>query len=338
MAESRQTQHHHQHWINRVWYGRSLISWLLLPLSGLYWLVIWLRKIMFKYFTGGPKKFEVPLIVVGNITVGGTGKTPMVVYLCEELKKLGYTPGVASRGYGGSTRSLAVVTSFHDAGQVGDEPVLIYDRTGVPVAVGDNRLEVIDHLIRTQNCNVVVCDDGLQDYRFVRDIEIIMVDGERRFGNKRLLPAGPLREPINRIFQSEFRVVTGRPNSAISEDSMQFDVDDLCALNERNKTMPLDTMKGQTVHALAGIANPQRFFELLSAKGLNVIGHAYEDHAVFSLEDLQFPDDFPVLMTEKDAVKCRMFELDNVWYLPITARLPNSFVPRVQNYLREKNG
>ena len=338
MADSNSIQHKSQQWINRVWYGRSLISVLLLPLSGLYWIVIAIRKTFYNSLLFTKKQFKSPVIVVGNITVGGTGKTPMVIYLCEELKKLGFRPGVASRGYGGSVRSTTLVENTHGADQVGDEAVLIFNRARVQVMVGSNRVEVIDALINQQHCDVVICDDGLQDYRFTRNVEIVMIDGDRVFGNKKLLPAGPLRESISKIFKCDFRVVTGHSLPEVSADTMLLQTQELHALNESHKKCELDTLAGKTVHAVAGIANPKRFFDLLAMHGLLVISHAYNDHAEFTRRDLQFPDDYPVLITEKDAVKCNGFDMENVWVLPITAQLPVDFITRVQQLLGERHG
>ena len=338
MAESQVTKLKNQQWINRVWYERSIFSWFLLPLSGLYAVIIYFRKKAYVSIPGWQKRFSRPVIVVGNITVGGTGKTPMVIFLCQELKRLGYKPGVASRGYGGGTKSATLVNDSHDATRVGDEPVLIFRRTQVPVMVGSNRVEVINDLIQNQRCDVVICDDGLQDYRIIPQVEILMVDGNRRFGNKRLLPAGPLRENLNRIFECNFCVVTGRSIPEISGDDMRYQTHELRALNEPDKTLPLGSLHEKTVHAVAGIANPQRFFDLLTAHGINTINHACADHAHFSRNDLQFPDNYPVLITEKDAVKCSGIDLDNVWYLPVSAQLPDTFITRVQRLLRADYG
>ena len=338
MAESQQARVNSQRWINRVWYGRSVISLLLLPLSGIFWLVITFRKLVYTSIPGLRRKYSVPIIVVGNVSVGGTGKTPMVIFLCEQLKKLGYKPGIASRGYGGGVTACTLLQSSHSANEVGDEPILIFKRTNVPVMVGANRIEVIEKLISDHQCEIVICDDGLQDYRFVHDIEISMVDGDRQFGNKRLLPAGPLREQVSRVSECDLQVVTSRSVPELSTDCMNYQVHDLVAINDPNSRRPIGSLNGKTVHAIAGIANPRRFFDLLRAHGLKLIEHAYDDHAVYSPADFEFPDNYPVLITEKDAVKCINFNANNVWYLPVTAQLPDSFVPRIQQLLRGLNG
>lgn len=338
MAESQQARVNSQGWINRVWYGRSVISLLLLPLSGLFWFVITIRKFVYTSIPGIRRKYSVPIIVVGNISVGGTGKTPMVIYLCDELKKLGYKLGIASRGYGGDVTACTLLQSSHSAKEVGDEPILIFKRTNVPVMMGANRTDVIDRLISDHQCQIVICDDGLQDYRFVHDIEISMVDGDRQFGNKRLLPAGPLRERVNRVSECDLQVVTSRSVPELSEYCMKFQLHDLVAINDPNSRRLIESLRGKTAHAVAGIANPDRFFALLRAQGLNLIEHAYDDHTVYSPGDFEFPDNYPVLMTEKDAVKCINFNVNNVWYLPVTAQLPDTFVPRIQKLLRGLNG
>ena len=338
MAKSKQSRSANQQWINRIWYERSFISLFLLPLSVLFWFAITLRKTIYFTIPSLRQKFSVPIIVVGNITVGGTGKTPMVIYLCEELAKLGIKPGVASRGYGADINSTISIRADHRAKQVGDEPMMIFARTNQPVVVGPDRKDVIGELIKEHQCNVVICDDGLQDYRFVHDIEILMVDGDRQFGNGWLLPAGPLRERIKRASDCDFKVVTATECLEISGDTMKFDVQELVNLREHKRRVSVRSFVSQTVHAVAGIANPERFFALLRSHGLNIIEHAFPDHAVYTANDLEFADQYPVLMTEKDAVKCMGFGLSNVWYLPVRAKLPESFIPRIENLLRGLNG
>lgn len=338
MAESRQVQINHQQWINRVWYGRSLISWLLFPLSALFWLIISIRKWIYLFIPGFQKQFSVPIIVVGNITVGGTGKTPMVIAICEDLKNFGYKPGVVSRGYGSKVTNPVSLQVFHNPDEVGDEPIIIARRAQVPVVVCAKRKSAIDKLIQEHQCNVIICDDGLQDYRFLHDIEIAMVDGDRKFGNERLLPAGPLREKINRLSKCDFIVATAKALPELSGDCMEFQVQPLVNLVDPTKQESIEIFKGKTVHAIAGIANPMRFFELLRKHDVIVIEHAYPDHAKYQPEKLLFTDKFPVLLTEKDAVKCTNFNIENAWYLPVIAQLPDTFMQRVESLLRGRNG
>ncbi len=325
-------------WINCVWYGRSAVSVFLLPFSVLFFIGSVIRKSFYNCIPGLQYNFMVPVIVVGNLTIGGTGKTPMVIYLARQLTKLGYHPGVASRGYGVDLKSAISLQASHSATEVGDEPCLIYKNTEAPVVVGPDRKEVINQLISHNNCNVVICDDGLQDYRFVHDIEILMVDGDRQFGNRKLLPAGPLRERIQRGRRCDFIVATASQVPEISSDWMELEADRLVNLHNLEIQMDLAKLAGQKVHAVAGIGNPQRFFNYLLKYGLVVIKHSFPDHARYSPVDFEFRDEYPILMTEKDAVKCTGFELKNAWYLPVVAKLPGSFMPRVETLLRGLNG
>ena len=335
-SRSKQNAQQSSHkWVNSIWYGQSNLSYLLLPLSGLFSIASIVRK-----YKQSLKKnqYSVPTIVVGNITVGGTGKTPMVISLIQELEKLGYRPGVASRGYGGNITEPTLVDDNQTPLQVGDEPLLVYQKTKGTVVVGKSRIGVIDTLIQKHHCDVIICDDGLQDYRFRHDVEIVMVDGERIFGNKFLLPAGPLRESMSRLHKADFIVATTKPLPAISADCMKFQLKECVQLNNNACREQLSDWKGRLVHAIAGIGNPDRFFKGLSSLGLNVIQHPYPDHAMYKVDDFDFSDENPILMTEKDAVKCRQFELNNAWYIPMQTELPEDFIPRLHTKLRNFDG
>ncbi len=331
--QTRFKQNSHQ-WVNSVWYGQNKLSYLLLPLSGIFSVAAKIRQ----WKQNQSKiKFSVPIIVVGNIAVGGTGKTPMVTALVKNMQQHGLRPGVASRGYGGQVTQTTLVDTSHRADYVGDEPLMIFNNTQATVMVGKNRLNVIESLITDHQCDVIICDDGMQDYRFEHDIEIIMVDGERAFGNHKLLPAGPLRESISRIQKADFVVATSNAIPAISGDCMKLQLNECVQLNNSGNKLLAD-FKGQTVHAVAGIGNPNRFFNNLTSLGLKVIEHAYPDHAGYELSDFSFSDQNPILMTEKDAVKCQKLGLDNAWYVPVQAILPDNFMSRVYTLLRNMNG
>ncbi len=314
-----------QHYVNSMWYGGNWLAYLLTPLSGVFAIISSLRK---RQQTSQQILFNKPVIVVGNITVGGTGKTPMVIALASELHLQGYRVGVASRGYKRQSSDTLLVTQSHTVEDVGDEPLLIYQRTKVPVMVGSNRLSVIASLIEDHQCDLVICDDGLQDYRFKHEVEIVMVDGERVFGNKHLLPAGPLRENVKRIQHADFIVATGQLIPKISNDCMQLLIDSAVSLLD-DEICPLNQWQGKRVHAVAAIANPHRFFNALKQHGLDVIEHEYADHAMLNKENITFNDDDPVFMTEKDAVKCKQFNLSNTWYVPVNAELPKDFITRL---------
>ena len=265
------------------------------------------------------------MVVVGNIVVGGSGKTPLVVYLCDLLKRAGHQPGIISRGYGGQAKVWPqAVYADSDPRQVGDEPVLLAARTACPVVVGPNRIAAGEALLRDYPCTILIADDGLQHYALRRDLEIAVLDGKRRYGNGRLLPAGPLREPLSRLATVDFRVCNGG-RAGPGENFMQLVFGQAYALSDRAQRQALQTWSGQQVHALAGIGHPERFFEQLRQAGIEPIPHPFPDHYAYQPEDLRFKPELPLLMTEKDAVKCRAFSLDNAWAVPVEACLEPSF-------------
>lgn len=269
------------------------------------------------------QRVPAPVIVVGNVTVGGTGKTPLTIALVQRLREAGYTPGVASRGYGRQHEAQpAWVDARTSPEQGGDEPVLIARRTGVRVRVDRDRVSAARALI-AEGCNVVVCDDGLQHYRLQRDIEIEVVDGRRRYGNGRLLPAGPLREPAERGQRCDFRVLNGG-EASFGEWPMTLLTEQALPLRG-GRPRALAFFTGQRVHAVAGIGHPQRFFEMLRGQGIGVVPHAFDDHHAYTPADFAFGSELPVLMTEKDAVKCAAFAKDWYFSVPVTANLPEAF-------------
>ncbi|WGZ96295.1 MAG: tetraacyldisaccharide 4'-kinase [Candidatus Thiothrix putei] len=302
-----------ERWLLNVWYGNDRLGkYLLLPLTGLFCVLAAVRRWQHKR---QQVKHAVPVIVVGNISVGGTGKTPLVIWLVERLREAGFKPGVVSRGY------------QRQAGDIGDEPTLIKQRTQVPIAIGSDRNQAIATLLQQHTCDIVIADDGLQHYRMGRDVEICVVDGQRRFGNGYCLPAGPLRESISRLQSCDFVIVNG--------DTMQMRGDTLVNL-VTDETQSLMTLAGKTVHVVTGIGNPQRFMQTLEQAGLQVIPHLYPDHHAFTGTELCFNDTHPIIMTEKDAVKCRQFAGQNVWYLPIEAildeTLAQALLTRLQGF------
>ncbi|MEZ0472887.1 tetraacyldisaccharide 4'-kinase [Luteimonas salinilitoris] len=269
-----------------------------------------------------------PVIVVGNLIAGGSGKTPLVIALVERLRAAGRTPGVASRGYGRAQAEDALwVDAGTDPRRGGDEPVLIARRTGAKVRVDRDRLAAARALVAA-GCDVVVCDDGLQHYRLRRDLEIEVIDGRRRYGNGLLLPAGPLREPAGRGGDCQFRVVNLGADevgeAGFGEWSMRLRVDRAQPL-QGGRPCPLRTFSGQRVHAVAGIGDPERFFATLREHGIAVVPHAFADHHRYVADDLRFGSDLPVLMTEKDAVKCLPFAGERHFSVPATAELPEAF-------------
>ena len=324
--------------LERHWYAKSPLSHALLPLSWLYCTVATLRRIAYLLGLLRAKRMPVPVIVVGNLTVGGTGKTPLVTALVDALRAKGYLPGIVSRGYRGKARHWPQqVRPDSDPVIVGDEAVLLATRTGCPMAVAPSRVAAARALLKYAHCDVIVADDGLQHYALARDVEILVVDGMRRFGNGRCLPAGPLREPKSRANGVDLVVTNGLAGP--HEYAMRYEGAELCNVADPSQRQPLSAFAGKTVHAVAGIGHPSRFFSALQSAGLKLKTHPFPDHHHYQDSDLQFGDGYPVIMTEKDAVKCRRFEATDHWYLPINAELSDRFFNTViQRLEMRKNG
>lgn len=299
-------------------------------LSGLYGAVIDARLKLYRLGVMRRIRSGAPVVVIGNLTVGGSGKTPLTIALIERLQAGGWTPGVATRGYGRADPAKACwVERDTDPAQGGDEPVLIAKRTGAKVRADRDRVAAARALVAA-GCDVVVCDDGLQHYRLARDIEIEVIDGRRRYGNSLLLPAGPMREPVQRGARCDFRVLNLPPTES-DESAAGFGEWPMRLLADRalpvvgGRPQPLSAFFGQRVHAVAGIGHPERFFAMLRGLGIAVVPHAFTDHHRYGAEDFQFGSDLPVLMTEKDAVKCKAFANARHYSVPIRAELPEAF-------------
>ena len=321
-----------------LWYGRHPLSLLLVPFAWLFRMAIALRR---KLFTSGLLAIyhaPVPVVVVGNLTVGGSGKTPLVIWLAGFCRALGLRPGVVARGYGGRASSWPQqVRPDSDPAVVGEEPIIIARRARCPVAVAPQRSAAVEALLEHTDCNIIISDDGLQHYALGRALEIAVIDGVRRLGNGRLLPAGPLREPVSRLREVDFIVTNGIAGR--NEFAMKYVAAGPVNLQRRELALPFAQFRGEPVHAVAGIGHPQRFFSMLKGHGLEVIPHPFPDHHRFRPEDLEFGDERPVLMTEKDAVKCEDFAPSRCWMVPITAELPEIFAQRLEALLkRGKDG
>lgn len=302
------------------WYGtRGAPIWTY-PLAWLYGALTALRRALYRIGWLRSTRLAVPVVVVGNLTAGGTGKTPLTLALVEALAARGWRPGVVSRGYGGTQREPDLLGEQPDPARFGDEPCLIR-ASGVPVAVGRDRPAAAALLLQA-GCDVVIADDGLQHYALARDVEICVIDGTRRFGNGRLLPAGPLREPLSRLRQVDFRVCNGAAGEG--EYAMRLAGDVAVAL-VAGATRPLAGFAGEPVYAVAAIGHPDRFFDSLRTHGLEVRGHAFADHHAFVPEDLVFAGHAPLLMTDKDAIKCRRFARPGWWRVPVRAVLDPAF-------------
>jgi len=313
-----------EHKLNEIWYGG-------LPVP------LWLRALAPVYRTGNrldrwwksrkrPEDLDsVFIIVVGNITVGGSGKTPLVIRLCQILRTAGLKPGVISRGYGRRERDLRLVSPASDPGVVGDEPLLIAQRAGVPVIVSPDRCEAARVLVK-KGINVIISDDGLQHYRLPRNMEICVIDGNRGFGNGRLIPAGPLREPLERLATVDHIVVNGEAKAVPDElQATQMTlVAGLLRSMDSGQSWRLSQFAGCKANAVAGVGNPGRFFDLLRHARIKVHEHAFPDHHSFAMGDFEKMDpSLPILMTEKDAVKCKTLGLKNAWFLSVDAVMPS---------------
>lgn len=323
-------------WFEDAWYQEMYISAWLMPWSMLYVDAVRLRRFLYRIGVLKKTRLPVPVVIVGNITVGGTGKTPLVIWMVDFLKQHGFKPGVISRGYAGKGNiSPQAVSADSNPLQVGDEAVVLAKRCDCPVVVGADRVAAARQLLATHACDVLISDDGLQHYALVRDVEIVVIDGQRRFGNGYCLPVGPLREPPERVKQVDLVVVNGPLELLEGELPMLCEGQQLINL-QTGEAKSLSDFKGLACHALAAIGNPARFFAQLAAAGLDCQTHALPDHYPIAPEDLQFKDARPVIMTEKDAVKCTRFATDQHWYLPITAALPEAFSQQLLKLLKDK--
>jgi tetraacyldisaccharide 4'-kinase len=324
----------------RHWQRRTLVSAALYPLSLIFRAVTALRRVAYARGILRRIRIGVPVVIAGNISVGGTGKTPLVLWLAHLLRRNGMQPGIVSRGYRGSATHPLEVTAASDPAEVGDEPLLLARRSGCPVWIGRDRVAAAQSLLAAHpTCDVIISDDGLQHYRLARDVEIAVVDGDRGLGNGLLLPAGPLREPASRLDSVDAVVVNGRgPSSALHpstssartefrastsagrrEFSMQLEGSRFLSLVGPDRVVHAEHFKGKRVYAIAGIGHPPRFFAHLEALGLAFERRAFPDHHEYVASDIDFADADAVVMTEKDAVKCAAFARPIHWVLPVDA-------------------
>jgi tetraacyldisaccharide 4'-kinase len=317
-----------------AWYRGSPWLHLLRPLAALFG---WLARLRRRRLVAGQQDAPLPIVVVGNITVGGSGKTPVVLALVEALQAAGRRPGIVTRGYGARPGVLPwPVNEKDDPRRTGDEPLLLARRSGVPVVVDPDRCRAVHHLAEHTDCDVIISDDGLQHYAMQRIVELVVVDGGRGLGNARLLPAGPLREPVSRLREVDAVLVNGEPGQHVRKQLGESDWQ-LMTLAPR-AWVPLGAgprlapealpVSGDT-EAVAGIGHPERFFTLLRSMGYAVTPHPFPDHHRFRPGDLAFAANSTLVMTEKDAVKCQAFAGADWWYLEVAATLPESVVKMV---------
>jgi len=323
-------------WFQKQWAGFTFWHIVLIPLSWLFGVIVCLRQYLYRISWLNSTRLHVPVVVVGNINIGGTGKTPLVIWLVEQMKLAGYKPGVISRGYGGNALQVTEVFPGSNALVAGDEAVLIAARAGCPVFVSANRVSAGQHLLKAYpECDIIISDDGLQHYRMQRDVEIVVYDSVKGFGNGALLPAGPLREPRSRLKTVDAVVSNGAGSRkslhGITAIEMQLIAADFYNLADNQIKSDVKAFSGKKVIAVAGIGNPQRFFDQLNVLGLQFENRAYADHYIFQAKDFEHINADVILMTEKDAVKCRAFAKPNFWVLPVSAEIIDSLMPIVLN-------
>ena len=326
-------------WLQKQWFCKSLWHLLLLPLACVYLELAHFRKLLFKLNVFKSYALPVPVIVVGNISVGGTGKTPAVIYLAHQLRLAGYYPGIISRGYGRSNSLVQAVSLSSTPEQVGDEPLLIATRTRCPVFVGNDRVAAGAALLKQHpEVNVIISDDGLQHYRLKRSMEVAVVDADRGVGNGFLIPAGPLRESVARLSLVDVVIVNGDlaalklqlPNKNLF--SMRLVGETFLSLDGKQKK-PAQYFKNKKLVAVAGIGNPDRFFGHLRTMHLDFQSQAFPDHHLFCLDDFASFKSKTILMTEKDAVKCRAFQDADIWMLPVDAMIEPGLMKNILNKL-----
>ena len=306
------------------WYKKSLWLYLLFPFSAVISYLTSRRRRKFLKDTENRFKSKIPLIVVGNLTIGGTGKTPLVKYIASELQKLGYKPGLVSRGYGGKFKETLMVTDQTPVKQTGDEAQIL-STLNLPFYIDKNRVRALKALNDNHDCDIIISDDGLQHYQMNRDIEIVVIDGKRRFGNNLSFPAGPLRESKKRLDSVDFIVNNSGPTED-GEHLMNISPSKFIHLKS-GKSYPVEEWPmHKQIHAVAGLGNPGRFFDLLARLGFDIVRHPFPDHHNFMSSELHYLDHLPIVMTEKDASKCKDFDNNRIWYLTIESDVSDKFI------------
>lgn len=315
-------------WLDRLWYGKGRPLWWLWPLAWLYQRIAGRRRRNALVQLVRHRRPAAPVIVVGNITAGGTGKSPLTAWLVEVLRQAGWRPVILTRGYGGRAGCYPLkVTEQTPATEAGDEPVMLARQTGCPVVVDPRRARGAEWALEQGLGNILVCDDGLQHYALYRDLELAVFDGQRGIGNGAPIPVGPLREPVERLDMVDFSIVNGEPEGPMpgSRYCIMTLVPERLVNLRTGESQSLSWLAGQRVRGVAGIGNPARFFRTLASLGARVRPAAFPDHHRFSVDDLTVEAGEILVMTAKDAVKCDRFAQQHCWVLEVKARLPESF-------------
>ena len=330
-------------WITQAWYGGVQWTWIFWPLMLLYRFVV--KRKRAAYLLQPPVACGLPVVVVGNITAGGTGKTPVVQALVHALQSNGYRAAIVTRGYGGSLDQFPHLISKADSpAKVGDEPFMMFTAMSVPIVVDPKRARAAQYCAQQLDVDLVICDDGLQHYALARDIEICVVDAQREFGNGQLIPVGPLREPLTRLNAVDYVLRNGEPTQAVKANSapLSFQLAPVAWVNLKTQQRLAPTelaqgIKGQAVRSLAGIGNPQRFFNTVAQLGIQSETLAYPDHHAYSKDDFK-DTSITYLMTQKDAIKVQPFAEQNMWYLEVSAQLPDAMLTAFLQQIAELTG
>jgi tetraacyldisaccharide 4'-kinase len=326
-----------EHRVLRFWYGKSILAILLQPAAYIFQALVALRRTAYRRGLLAQEVISVPVVVIGNITVGGTGKTPLVAWLVQQLREAGYRPGIVSRGYGGRVnRNPRMVNQTSSVAEVGDEALVLARQTQAPICIGIDRVAAARHLLAEADVDIVIADDGLQHYRLARDLEIAVLDGDRMLGNGRFLPAGPLRESSDRLREVDLVFINGAVDhpsgyafSLVPADALELNTTKARALGE---------FSGVRVWAVAGIGNPARFCKMLESFDIEPLSVDIPDHGTISLEALRQKEAYPILMTEKDAVKYLGDAVPDAWYVPVAVKMPvqaqTAVMKRIQEIMR----
>ena len=322
-------------WIQSQWQKRGLYAWLLLPLSLLYCTVMILRREAYSSGLLKADKIGKPVIVIGNLSVGGTGKTPLVIWLANQLARKGIRPAVISRGYGGRAKNFPLLVNADTHAAIsGDEPAMIARALGCPVVIDPDRVAATNWLIERNLCDVIISDDGLQHLALGRDLEIAIITSDRVAGNGMCLPAGPLRENPSRLKTIDL-VISREKKSALTEHTMDLLPGECSRLDNPAMRLPLSAFWKSPVHAIAGIGNPEGFFSSLRTAGLEIIPHPFPDHYDYTPADISFSDSLPVIMTEKDAIKCSEFATRNHWAVTVSVEVDEGILSTVLEKIKE---
>lgn len=322
-------------WLQEQWNKRGLYAWLLFPISVLYCVVMSLRREAYESGLFKTHEIKLPVFVVGNLSVGGTGKTPLVIWIASKLAENGLRPAVISRGYGGRAKEFPfVVYPNTPAALSGDEPVMISRTLGCPVVIDPDRVAAANWLVERDLCDVIISDDGLQHLALGRDLEIAVITSDRVAGNGLCLPSGPLREGMGRLKSIDV-VISRLQESKLTPHFMNLHPGECARLDSPAMRLPLSAFWKKPVHAIAGIGNPEGFFESLRMAGLEIIPHAFPDHYDYTPVDISFDDDLPVLMTQKDAVKCTEFTKRNCWVVTVSVEVDEGILEIIMKKIKE---